>query len=139
MIKVRKNSALYFRLGELDEKNFPGCDNEFKPNRDWWVIMDGNNIIAYCGCLYKDRICVFVRAWVAKSHRNKGTHKKLIKVRIDKAIKNRCKFIVTYTVKNNFASANNLIKAGFLLHNPMYAYAGNDVIYFILNIANQLV
>jgi GNAT superfamily N-acetyltransferase len=134
MIKVRKNSALYYRLGELDEKNFPGCDNEFKPNRDWWVLMDGDSIIAYCGCLYSEGVCVFVRAWVAKSHRNKGIHKKLIKARIASAKNKRCKDIVTYTVRNNYASANNLIKANFLLHNPVYAYAGNDVMYFILHL-----
>ena len=135
MIKVRKNSELYLRLKELDAKVFPGCDNEFQPNRDWWVQLDyAQNIVAYCGCLYKDRICVFVRAWVTKAHRNKGIHKKLIRVRIDKAHRNRCKSIVTYTVRNNYASANNLIKAGFLLHTPVYAYAGNDVMYFILTI-----
>ena len=134
MIKVRKNSALYRQLIELDAKVFPNCDNEFLPNRDWWVIMDGDNIIAYCGCLYKERICVFVRAWVAKSHRNKGIHKKLIKIRIINAGIKKCKSIVTYTVRNNYASANNLIKAGFLLHNPMYAYAGSDVMYFVLHL-----
>jgi len=134
MIKVRKNSALYHRLIELDAKVFPGCDNEFLPNRDWWVMMAGNDIISYCGCLYKDRICVFVRAWVARSHRNKGIHKKLIRVRMISAQNKKCKSIVTYTVRNNYASANNLIKAGFLLHNPMYAYAGSDVMYFVLHL-----
>ena len=131
MIKVRKNSKLYFQLKELDAKVFPGCDNEFQANREWWVTLEGDKINSYCGCLYKSGICVFVRAWVHRDYRNKGTHKKQIAVRINAAIKKKCKSIVTYTVKRNYASANNLIKSGFLLHNPQYAYAGNDVIYFI--------
>ena len=138
MLKVRKNSALYLQLKELDAKLFYGCDDEFQPNRDWWVMLDDSqSIIAYCACLYKDKICVFVRAWVVKHHRGNGYHKQLIKVRVKEAVKKRCKSIVRYTLKNNYASANNLIKAGFLLHNPQYAYAGTDVLYFLLNITNK--
>ena len=48
MIKVRKNSELYLRLKELDAKVFPGCDNEFQPNRDWWVQLD------YAQNIYQD-------------------------------------------------------------------------------------
>ena len=37
------NAALYNMLVELDPIIFTGCENEFKENRDWWVIFE--NII----------------------------------------------------------------------------------------------
>lgn len=132
MKKVRKNTELYMRLRLLDSQVFENCGNEFQQNREWWVILDSEeNIIAYCGSLYESGICVFVRAWVHKLHRNRGLHKKLIRTRVNAAKHKNCKCIVTYTMRENYASANNLIKAGFLLHNPQYAYAGRDVMYFL--------
>lgn len=129
--KVRKSTALYSRLIELDASIFRNCDDEFKKNRDWWVMLnESNQIIAYCGCLYSEGVCVFVRAWVMSAYRGRGFHKILIKERVAEAEKKKCKSIVTYTMRKNYNSANNLIKAGFLLHNPVYAYAGNDVMYF---------
>jgi hypothetical protein len=129
--KVRKSTALYSRLKELDASIFRNCDDEFKKNRDWWVMLnESNQIIAYCGCLYSEGVCVFVRAWVMFTYRGRGFHKKLIRCRIEEATKKKCSSIVTYTMRKNYSSANNLIKAGFLLHNPVYAYAGDDVMYF---------
>ncbi len=36
------NFDAYIQLQELDRTNpnFKGCGNEFKHNRDWWVILD---------------------------------------------------------------------------------------------------
>jgi len=46
------NFDAYIQLQELDRTNpnFKGCGNEFKHNRDWWVILDKKKtIVAYCG------------------------------------------------------------------------------------------
>jgi RimJ/RimL family protein N-acetyltransferase len=123
------NENLYLRLKILDARVFFGCNNEFKKNRDWWVIVDDNNIIAYCGCLYSQKICIFVRAWVYKEYRGLGIQKRMIKARI-KYAKKICTTVITYTSTNNIISANNLLKNGFLLYNPMYKYSGSDVLYF---------
>jgi len=87
-------------------------------------------IRAYCGCLYSSKICVFVRAWVQKEYRGQGWQKRMIKVR-ERAARKGCSAIVTYTTPDNFPSANSLIRCGFLLHEPMYAYAGREMMYFI--------
>ena len=43
------NQPLYSRLQELDKKVFADAKSEFKPNREWWVIVDKGLIVAYCG------------------------------------------------------------------------------------------
>ena len=119
---------LYNRLMVLDSEVFAGCDNEFKINRDWWVLVHKNKIIAYCGSAYSEGICIFVRAWVQKKHRGKGLQKKMIDLRM-KAAKG-CKAVITYTIPTNYPSANSLISKGFKLYEPSYKWAGKDVLYW---------
>lgn len=114
----------------MDESIFYGAADEFKHNREWWVIENAGQIIAYCGSAYKDGICIFVRAWVSSKHRGKGIHTKLIKARIKAANKHNCKWAITYTTHDNVNSANNLFKNGFRLYIPEYRYAGIEMIYF---------
>lgn len=120
---------LYKKIQKLDFKIFAGCGNEFLTNRAWWVVIIKNKIIGYCGCIYSEGICIFNRAWVHKDFRGKGIQKRMIKER-EKAAKKQCGICVTYTTKNNFASANNLISAGFTLFCPQYQYAGEEMLYF---------
>ena len=122
------NPILYAELKVLDQKVFSGCNDEFKNNRDWWVITSGNNIIAYCGCSFVDNICIFVRAWVHKEYRGQGLQKNFIKLRIKAAYD--CDIAITYTTIDNYPSANSLISQGFKLYSPEYAYAGRQMLYF---------
>ena len=121
--------SVYADLQALDARVFYGCGNEFKSNRDWWVVISGNRIVAYCGCLYSDGVCIFVRAWVHADYRGRGLQRKMIRQRI-KAARRDCTTAITYTTADNYASANNLIKEGFLLYHPAYSYAGNGMLYF---------
>ena len=120
---------LYTQLQDLDAEIFYGCGNEFKFNRDWWAIEDKGKIVAYCGCIYSEGICIFNRAWVSKKHRGKGIQRKMIQARLS-AAKKYCHVAITYTTFDNTHSANNLIKTNFLLYVPSFAYAGNDKLYF---------
>lgn len=122
------NENLYQRLIELDSKVFAGCYNEFKENRDWWVVVDNNSIIAFCGCSYSDGVCIFVRAWVYKPYRGQGLQSRMIKARLKAAYD--CNVAITYTSNDNIPSINNLFKNGFKLYYPSYAYVGKDVLYF---------
>lgn len=126
------NIDAYIQLQELDRTNpnFKGCGNEFKQNRDWWVILDKKKtIIAYCGSIYTQGICIFNRAWVDKRFRGLGIHKKLIKIRL-KAAKENSFVAITYTTKDNYPSANNLISCKFKFYFPEYAYGGDEMLYF---------
>lgn len=122
------NPNLYEELRQLDYKVFSGCNDEFKPNRDWWVIISGNVIIGYCGCAFTEGLCIFVRAWVQKDYRGHGLQKKMIKLRIRSAYD--CHIAITYTTIDNYPSANSLISQGFKLYSPEYAYAGREMLYF---------
>ena len=126
------NKYLYLKLQELELNNpaFLGCGNEFMPNRDWWVYTDKKDkIIAYCGSVYSENICIFNRAWVKKEYRGKGLHKRMIAIRLMNAKRNS-NIVITYTINDNFSSANNLINFGFKLYEPQYKYGG-DVLYFM--------
>lgn len=124
------NEDLYKRLQALDSKVFYGCINEFKPSREWWVIVDGGSIIAYCGSTYSEGYCFYNRAWVYTSYRGLGLHKKLIDIRVRAAKKKKCKAIVTYTTHNNAASMNNLFKCKFKAFIPEFKYSGTEMVYY---------
>jgi GNAT superfamily N-acetyltransferase len=121
----------YEQLRELDytNPNFKGCADEFQFNREWWVILDQGEIVAYCGSIYSKGICIFNRAWVKKSHRGQGIQRRMIKTRL-KAASTFCHIAITYTTLDNFPSANNLISCGFRLYLPEYSYGGSDKLYF---------
>ena len=123
------NRSLYDELQVLDARVFYGCGNEFKENRDWWVRVAGNRIVAYCGCLYSEGVCIFVRAWVHADYRGQGMQRKMIRLRV-KAARRDCSVAITYTTSDNYPSANNLIREGFLLYQPAYMYAGDRMLYF---------
>ena len=126
------NFDAFVQIQELDRtnQNFKGCGIEFKHNRDWWVILDKKKtIVGYCGSIYSQGICIFNRAWVDKRFRGLGLHKKLIKIRL-KAAKENSFVAITYTTKDNYPSANNLISCGFKFYFPEYAYGGDEMLYF---------
>jgi len=125
------NAELYDALQYLDrEVVFRGCNNEFKDNRDWLVICDiKGQIVAYCGVLASEKVAIFVRAWVRKKYRGKGYQRKMIKARIA-AVKKSCNVVITYTMPDNVVSSNNLIRCGFKMYTPEYAYAGREMLYW---------
>lgn len=128
------DARLYELVQIMDKNIFYGCANEFKINREWWVILnDANKIIAYCGSIYTEGICIYIRAWVRKDNRGKGLQKKLINIRYKAALKNS-RTVITYTTKDNYPSANNLISQGFKLYFPEYAYGGKEMLYWIKQI-----
>lgn len=123
------DKTLYQSLQDLDKYLF-NADDEFKQNRDWWVILDKGKIVAYCGCSYVKNVCIFVRAWVQRDHRGKGIQKKMISTRVRAAKNNNCIQCITYTLTTNYASANSLISKGFKLYEPQNKWVGSDVLYF---------
>ena len=122
------NQDLYDRLQILDVKVFEGAKNEFRENREWWVIVDKETIVAYCGSLYSEGVCIFIRAWVYRPYRGQGLQSRMIKTRL-KAAKG-CYKAITYVYPDNVNSINNLIKNGFLTYTPQAKYSGEEFIYF---------
>ena len=117
-------------LKVLDNIHFYGCENEFKPNRTWWVIKVEGEIIAYCGAIFTDDICIFNRAWVRKDYRGLGIQQRLIEARLKEAKLLGCYRAITYTIPSNIYSANNLITKGFKLYSPQFSWVGKGQLYF---------
>ena len=67
------------------------------------------------------------RCGVLSGHRRNGLHKRLLKVREDYCT-GRFEYIWTYTALWNIGSANNIIRAGYLLFEPWWATP--DTLYF---------
>ena len=125
------NNDLYELVQIMDRNIFAGCNNEFQTNREWWVFLDNRGRIgAYCGSIYSEGICIFIRAWVKKSYRGKGIQKKMISTRIKAAKNKECHIAITYTTKDNYPSVNNLIGKGFRYYFPEYAYGGKEMLYW---------
>ncbi len=125
------DESLYELVQIMDKNIFAGCNNEFQTNREWWVFLDSKGkVAAYCGSIYSEGICIFIRAWVKKSYRGKGIQKKMISTRIKAAKDKGCHTAITYTTKDNYPSVNNLIGKGFRYYFPEYAYGGKEMLYW---------
>jgi GNAT superfamily N-acetyltransferase len=129
------DADLYEKVKIMDKNIFFGCNDEFHTNREWWVYLNSRNtIVAYCGSIYANNICIFIRAWVKKTYRGKGVQKKLIDTRIRAARKLNCFTAITYTTSDNCPSINNLIAKGFKIYLPEYSYGGKEMLYWKKNL-----
>jgi GNAT superfamily N-acetyltransferase len=97
----------------------------------WWVALDGNIPVAYAGLKVLDNGYAYLcRAGVLAGYRGRNLQSRLIRVRVAWAKKQGCSQAITYTVLENPASSNNLIKCGFKLYIPEYAWGGQNRLYW---------
>lgn len=121
----------------LDRLCFP-WDDPYDPRYAfWWIAWDGDAPIGYAGLkLLRDEpgTAFMCRVGVLAQYRGQGIGKRLIQSRVRWAKRNpNISALVTYTMRDNLASANNLLKLGFRLYNPEYQYGG-DALYFIMDV-----
>jgi GNAT superfamily N-acetyltransferase len=135
-------------LDALDMHCFPSDDlyDKFKGEVNgkpgthvWWLTyeVETGNCVAFAGIKrYKYTTNVyFCRAGVHRNHRNQGLHHMLLKKRIDWCKANNIFYAYTYTSNDNYASANNLIRHGFLLCEPWFVCDDPDEsFYFYMNL-----
>ncbi len=70
------------------------------------------------------------RTGVLRQYRGQGVQRALIACRDREAKRLGIKENVTYTAKDNFASANNLIRCGYELYTPQCEYGLKGALYF---------
>ena len=124
--KMTKDQKL---LRRLYKKAFPRDDMRDFSKDVSWVILSGKKRIGFCSV----KVTSFNEVFLASCGVFKpghGIQKKAIQHRIRWAKRNGYRQIVTYTSKDNYKSIANLIKCGFLMYNPSYAYAGRNFLYF---------
>lgn len=84
----------------------------------WWLVRCAGKIVAFASAVEVEGTVILTRAGVHPEHRGRNLQHRLITHRVEWARARAAKQVLTYTVPNNAASGNNLIKAGFRLFKP---------------------
>jgi GNAT superfamily N-acetyltransferase len=101
---------------------------------DWWLAWDGSKAIGFAG-MHPSQVWTktgyFCAAGVLPSHQGQGLQKRLINVRLSRAAVLGYEWAITYTMKDNYPSINNLLACGFRAYEPRKKWAGiKDVMYW---------
>ncbi len=120
-------------LAELHENTF--ADAAYLPDFKigfWWIVYHGKEPVGFAGLVpSQQRVDAgyMIRAGVVPKHRGRGLQKRLIRVREAKARRLGWTSLVSDTMEN-IRSANNLIRHGFKLYNPIFAYSFDTALYW---------
>lgn len=140
MVQVRRteNSKLILKL---NQHIFPSDPLYINASSLFWVVKLDQLPVGFAtakGLKYEPTVAYLDRAGLKPIAQGMGLHKHLIKVRLRYLKKLGYKSVITYTLDNNLASANNLTACGFKLYQPDYRWADSDkkkeVLYFMLDL-----
>ena len=133
----QEKQKLMDKIKSIDLKCFPNdhkITDSWIKDCYWWFMFIDSRVVGYCAMrfIYRSgrKVAYFTRVGILKSHRGRGLQKRLIRARLNYAKRNNAARVVTYTLCDNCASSNNLIKCGFKTYNPIEQWAGRDVIYW---------
>lgn len=115
--------SMHRRLNELDAASFPSDLLYPKDGGWWWIVRDPKGRdVAFAGMrevtLARGRAIFLCRCGVAAPYRGHGLQRRLIRVRKRHAARLGYRVAVTYTSRENFRSANNLLAERFFLGPP---------------------
>lgn len=117
----------------LDRLCFP-LDAPYRTaGADWWLAFDDEgDPVGYSGVKYlaSAGLWFMCRIGVLPSARGRGLAKRLTAVRLRHIAQNGGGEVVTYCLRDNLPSANNLISHGFKLYEPEEFYGGEDDLYW---------
>jgi GNAT superfamily N-acetyltransferase len=119
---------------ELNEEIFPGCENlAFENDYIWLAFGEKDQVLGFATLrpFLREKFGFFDRVGVLRAYRGLKLQKRFIKTRLSLCRKLGLKRIVTYTVRNNYASINSLVHSGFYLFEPQWKWAGIEMLYFI--------
>ena len=98
----------------------------------WWVGRDGREPVAFCGLVESTigpGVGYLKRAGVLRSHRGRGLQRRMLSIRERRARRAGLSSVITDTT-DNVPSANNLIKAGYKLFNPVVRWSFQHSLYW---------
>jgi GNAT superfamily N-acetyltransferase len=91
----------------------------------WWIGCDGETPVAFCGARIVDGHTMYLSlSGVLASARGKRLQRRMVRLRERWARSRGLRWAVTYTSPTNYPSANTLIRCGYKLYAPAYAWAG---------------
>jgi len=94
------------------------------PDAIWWDARDGRRLAGFCGLEIErgERIGFLCRAWVSPKYRGRRVQARMIRARESAARKAGLVRMVTYTSHGNCQSANSLIRCGYRMYTPEWAW-----------------
>ena len=113
------------KMHDLHKKAFPGEEpREFESGDICWIIYDSKGmIIGFCSVKPVDSDSVFLsRAGIFR--KGQGLHRDSIKYRLKWIKRQGYAWALTYASTDNHPSVANLIRCGFELYDPDWAYCG---------------
>lgn len=134
MYRIRRTNNKYIAM-YLHSETFPADDFEDDDRNVYWIVWDeADKPVGFCIIrpVYGDKTtCFLSRAGLLPCARGQNLHKRMIYTRLKWAKKQGYNSVITYTVKDNFPSYNNLQNSGFKLYAPYDEYAGEDKLYWV--------
>jgi GNAT superfamily N-acetyltransferase len=128
-----KDDEISDALAELHRLTF--FDSAPIPEFDygnWWLTLCGAEPVAFAGLIPSTHICragYFCRVGVLRKHWGRGLQLRLMRALEARARLNGWSSIVSDTT-DNLPSANNLIRAGYLLYRPQDPWAWPNTLYW---------
>ncbi|MGA2291727.1 GNAT family N-acetyltransferase [Bradyrhizobium sp.] len=98
----------------------------------WWLASHGTIPVAFAGIVPSTRACnagYFCRVGVLRQHRGNALQLRLMRALEARARRNGWRCIISDTTDNP-ASANNFIRAGYLLYRPPCPWAWPNTLYW---------
>lgn len=121
-LRVLRASAKHAEvLRALHTLTFPHDDHEDYDSGYWWIVWDGCEPVAFAGmrqAITGPGAVYLSRCGVLRSHRGQGLQTVLLRRRLTHAKREGFEGAISTTYLNT-VSANNLIRAGFRLYDPV--------------------
>lgn len=108
----------------------------YRESDAWWIAYEDGAPVAFAGIRRtraQESVWYLCRAGVLPSARGQGLQRRLIAKRVAWARAQGAAAVVTDCTPTNYASANSLIRAGFKLYRPGYAWAMPHSMYWKLS------
>lgn len=118
---------------EINNKYFKGCSPPKFKEDYLWLGFVGSDVAGFATLrpFHEHKFSFLERVAVLDKYRGRGLQKKFISARLRLSKRIGINTVITYTVLDNPASSNSLIRRGFSLYSPEWKWAGDSMLYFI--------
>lgn len=131
MIRI-KQSKNYDLIKKINKDIMPQDELVCDEHTTAWICYVDGEIAGFCTLRSLSHgIVYFDRGGVYPKYQGKGIHSRLVSVRERFSKASGASKMITYTLKDNYASMFTLVRAGFKLYKPEYPWVGTEVCYFI--------
>lgn len=129
MFAIRKTNNI--PLVEIVHSEIMPQDNLPDPALFWLVWNQDYDPVGYCCLSIVDSEIVFMSlCGLFPEARGNGLQRRMLTVREKWARRKGYKIVITYALRDNPYSYENLIKRGYMLYEPEYPWVDGNVYYF---------